>query len=172
MSTCFMHIVQISTCFMHLVQMSTCFMHLVQMSTCFMHLVQMSTCFMQIVQMSTCFMHFVQMSTCFMHLVQMSTYFMHIVQMSTCFIQIIAVFTLGSCFRALAVNVVSDFLSSFGPLAVVFVSALVPKAKQTSIRHVCTNHQWYRYRGQFVVNRAVMMKEWPLYDHNKVQVVM
>ena len=89
----------------------------------------------------------------------MTTCFMHFVQMSTCVIKIIVVLNLGSCFRALAVNVVSDFVSSFGQLAVVFVSALVPKAEQTSIRHVYTNHHWHRCRGQFVVNRAEMMRE-------------
>ena len=89
----------------------------------------------------------------------MCTSFMHIVQMSTCFIKIFVVLNLGSCFRALVVNVVSDFVSSFGPLAVVFVSALVPKAKQTSIRHVYTNHHWHHSRGQFVVNRAGIMRE-------------
>ena len=134
-------------------------MHIVQMSTCFMHFVQMPTCFMHIAQMSTCFMHFVQMSTCFMHFVQMSTCFMHIVQMSTCFIKIFVVLNLGSYFRVLAVNVVSDFVSSFGPLAVVFVSALVPKAEQTSVRHVYTNQHWHLCRGQFVVNRAGMAKK-------------
>ena len=84
---------------------------------------------------------------------------MHIVQMSTCVIKIIVVLNLGPCFRALAVNIVSDFVSSFGPLAVVFVRALVPKAKQTSVRHVYTNHHWHCCRGQFVVNRAGMMRE-------------
>ena len=84
--------------------------------------------------------------------------FMHIVHISTCFIKII-VLNLGSCFRALVVNVVSDFVSSFGPLAVVFVLALVPTAKQTSVRHVYTNHHWHRCRGQFVVNRAEIMRE-------------
>ena len=79
---------------------------------------------------------------------------------------------LGICFRALAVNVVSDFVSSFGPMAVVFVSALVPKAEQTSVRHVYTNHHWHCCRDQFVVNRAEVMKERPLYDHNKVPVVL
>ena len=84
---------------------------------------------------------------------------MHIVEMSTCFIKIFVVLNLGSCFRALAVNVVSDFVSSFGPLAVVFVSALVPKAKQASIRYVYTNHHWHRCRGQLVVNRSGMIRE-------------
>ena len=94
-----------------------------------------------------------------MHIVQMSTRFMHFVQMSKCVTKIIVVLNLGFCFRALAVKVVSDHVSSFGPLAVVLVSALVPKAKQTSVRHVYTNHHWHRCRGQFVVNRAGIMRE-------------